>query len=252
MAQIGQFAAHLFAIAALYLHGAIIGKTARRIDGGLRIHAKIDHIRNKARMPVGLIGPAHHAKGHHDFTILAQHARNDRVHGALIAAQFVGMAFLQGKARPAVLQQDAKFFRCDARSEAVENRVNQADRHAVAINHGDIDRVFMHRFTDRRGRCHGCIRVDQGGQLRGRFGGQHMIEARGMIGICDKAVARVIGQLCGLGLDMGALAAEGIHARNVEMRQDIQHQNRGGALAVWRVLDQFHLLVGARHRGAGV
>ena len=41
----------------------------------------------------------------------------------------------------------------------------------------------------------------------------------------------------------------GRHVRQVKIRQDIRHQDRGRALAVRRMLDQFDVLIGARDRG---
>ena len=90
-----QIGMHLIRIAALDLQYSRIGETARPIDGFLRVHAEIDDVRDKPRMPVGLIGAAHHAERHNHLATLPQHGWNDRVHRPLAAAQLVRMARLQ-------------------------------------------------------------------------------------------------------------------------------------------------------------
>ena len=92
------------------------------------------------------------------------------MHWAFAAAKLVGVAFQQGKARAAVLKVYAKLARCRAGAKAPKDRIDQRDRHAVAVHHGDIDGVFMHRFGQRRGRAHRAFRVDQGCEFRGRVG----------------------------------------------------------------------------------
>ena len=72
-----------------------------------------------------------------------------------------------------------------------------------------------------------------------------------MLRVGDKAVARVIGELCSLGFNMGTLRAKGIHRCDVEMLQDIEHQDSGRALTVGRVLQQVDAFVMARNRIGG-
>ena len=157
------------------------------------------------------------------------------------------MAGLQAEARATVLEGDAEFFRCDAGAEAPEDRIDQADGHTVTVNDGDVDGVFVHRFGQRFGGGHGAFGVDEGGEFRGRLFRQHVIQPRGRVG--DKAVAGVIGEFRRLGLDMGAHGAEGVHGLKVELGEDVQHQDRRRALAVWRVLIQIGALVGAVNGG---
>ena len=75
-----------------------------------------------------------------------------------------------------------------------------------------------------------------------------MIEPRRVIGVGDEPVAGVIGEFGRLRLDMGALGAEGVHRRQVELRKDVQHQERRRAMAVRRMLDDLEILVVSRNR----
>ena len=219
-----------------------IGPGIRRIscpiDRGLRVHPEIAQVRHKPLMPRRLIRAAHHAKGHGHAAILGQHAGDDRVHGAFAAAEFVGMPLFQRKARAAVLQQHAEFLGGNARAETVEDGVDQRHCHAVAVDYGDVNRVAVHRLGKRFGGGHGALGINQRGQFRCRFRREHIVKFTHVIGVGDKAVARVIGQFGGLGLDMHTLCAKRVHACNIEMFQDVEQQDGGGALAVWRMLDQ--------------
>ena len=152
-----------------------------------------------------------------------------------------GWPACKAEARATVLEVDAEFLRGDPRAKAPENRINQRHRHAVTVHHGDVDRVFVHRLGQRRGTCHRAFGVDQRGKSGGGFRRQHVIKPRRGFG--DEAVAGVIGQFGRLGLDMGALGAERVHRGQVEVLEDVQHQDRRGTLAVWRMLDQFDAFV---------
>ena len=68
-----------------------------------------------------------------------------------------------------------------------------------------------------------------------------MLKPRG--GVSDKPVARVIGQLGRLCLDMGAQSAEWLHPGDIKLAQDVIHQDRSGALAIRRMLDQFDAFI---------
>ena len=60
-----------------------------------------------------------------------------------------------------------------------------------------------------------------------------MIQTRHMVGVSNKAVAGIIGQLGGFGLDMRAFNAERIHRGKIEVTQDLEHQDGSCALAIW-------------------
>ena len=153
------------------------------------------------------------------------------------------MPLLQAEPRAAVLEIDPEPFGGIARPEPPEDRIDQTDRHPVPVHHRDIDRVPVHRLGQRRRRRHRPFRVDQPGQPLCRFRRQHMRQPRHPVRVRDEAVTRVIGQLRRLGLDMRALCPERIHRRQIEMLQDVQHQDRRRPLPVRRMLQQFHTLV---------
>ena len=59
-----------------------------------------------------------------------------------------------------------------------------------------------------------------------------------MIRVSDKPVARIIGQLRRLGLQMRPPGTPRVQPGKVEVPKDIQHQYGGGTLSVRRMLDQ--------------
>ena len=90
--------------------------------------------------------------------------------------------------------------------------------------------------------------VDQRGEPRGGRVVEHVPSRSGAVGIADEAVARVVGELGRLGLEMRALRAERVEAREIEVREDLRHQDRRRPLAVRRQLDQLVPAVDARDR----
>jgi hypothetical protein len=60
-----------------------------------------------------------------------------------------------------------------------EDRVDQRHGHAVAIDHGDVDRVLVHLLRWRPAAGHGALRVDQRGQ-RAAVSGLSMCSSRVM------------------------------------------------------------------------
>ena len=78
---------------------------------------------------------------------------------------------------------------------------------------------------------------------------QHVIEPeRRGVGIADEAVAGIVGQRRRLGLEMDAGGAERVEPGHVEMRQDLRHEERRGAVAVGGQLDKLVVAVGPRDR----
>ena len=69
-----------------------------------------------------------------------------------------------------------------------------------------------------------------------------------MIMVGQQAVAGVIGQFCGFGFDMRAFRPHWVQRRDIEMFQNIGHQDSGRALSVRWMLDQIDALVGAADR----
>ena len=64
----------------------------------------------------------------------------------------------------------------------------------------------------------------------------------------NKTVARVIGEFGRFGLDVRALGAKRVHRGLIEVGKDVQHQDRGCSLTVWRVFYQLDAMVGASNR----
>ena len=89
--------------------------------------------------------------------------RGDRPR-ALSAPGLVRVAFCERETGAAVLEVDAEVSRGEACAEAVEDRIDQRDGHAVAVDHGDIDGVACGspRSGGRRPASRG--RVDQRGE----------------------------------------------------------------------------------------
>ena len=83
VAHRGKVGADGVGIAALDLHPVGAGEAAGGVDGGLRVHAEIGEVGDKAGVSGGLVGAAHHAEGHDDAAVLADHAGDDGVHRAL-------------------------------------------------------------------------------------------------------------------------------------------------------------------------
>ena len=194
-------------------------------------------------MALRLVLPAHHPERQGGAAALADHAGDDRMHRPLARRQLVRVARLERESRPPVLEQDAEFLRRDARAEAVEDRIDQRNRHPVAVDHGDIDRVLVHRLGQRGRGGHRLVRVDQRGQLRRRAGVKHMRQPGGVIGIAQETVARVIGQFRRFRLEMGALQPQRVHRRQVEMPQDVEQQQGRRALPVGRMLHHVQVAI---------
>ncbi len=83
------------------------------------------------------------------------------MHRALAAANLVRVALLQGEACATVLEQHAEFVRSNAGPEGMEHRIDQRHAHAVFVDNGDVDGVFVHRLGPGQACGHGLFGVDQ-------------------------------------------------------------------------------------------
>ena len=90
-----------------------------------------------------LIAPAHHAIGHDGATILHHHAGDDGMQRAFIGRDAIRVAFLQAETKTAILQHDTGFFRKDAGTKTLEQRIDEGARIAILIHHAKIDRVLV-------------------------------------------------------------------------------------------------------------
>ena len=176
------------------------------------------------------------------------------MHRALGAFQLIRVSIFKGEARAAVLHQNAKLVRRDARAKSVEDRIDQRNCHPITVNNCNVNRILMDLLGQLCRGSHCFFGVNKACQFLGRFGRQHVRQTRCMISISQKAVARIIGQLGGLGFNMHPLCAPRIHPGHIKFRQHVQHQQRCCTLTVWRMFDNFDIFVGPRHRigrGAG-
>ncbi len=200
-------------------------------------------------MACGLVSAAHHAKGHERTITQFQETGDDCMHRALAACRFIRVPFFKGKARAAIVEQNAKLVGGKARAEAVIDRVDHRNSHAIRIDHAQIHRVLMDGLRQFTRIWRGLAWINEISQGFGGVHRGHMLKAAHMVGVSDETVARVIAEFDGLGFDMGALGPEGVHIGDVEMRQDICDQNRGGPLAVRWQLNQLGIAVRAAQWG---
>ena len=123
---------------------------ARCIDRRLHVHPVVDHVGDELYVAHRLVVRAHDAERHFAPAVAKGERRNDRVHRPLARAERVGMAGIEHETSAAVGQHDAGFLCADADAESGEQRVDQRDRHAVAVDHREVDGVAC-RATGRAG-----------------------------------------------------------------------------------------------------
>ena len=210
------------------------GDQARQVDRILHVHVVVDHFRDQMGVAHGLVIAAHHAEGHFRAAVAGDHARDDRVQRALFRGDHVGMTALQREALAAIVEDDAGVRRNEAGAEAVEDRVDEADRIALFVDDRDVDRVTMQRHLEiwQFGQCPG--QVDLFGQsprevCRKQFIDRHI----GLGRIGNPCVAGSIGEAGGLDFQMQPVGGVRFQ-RVVEAGEDVEDQQRDDALAVWR------------------
>ncbi len=252
MAPLPQAVGHGVADPVLDADDPLLEESPGEIDRLLRVHAVDVAVEDHRGMAGGLVVAAHDAERHDQPSVAAQHRRNDRVQGPLPRPGLVRMALDQAESGAAVLQEDGISVGGEAAAEAPIGRVDERDRHPVAVHDGDIDGVPMNRLDRAARDGQGPPRVDERRKPPRRLVRQQVIEPRRVVRVGDEPVARVIGELCRLGLDVRALGAEGIEPRKVEAPEDVQHQKRGRTLAVRRMLKHLMPQERAGHRAAVV
>ena len=132
-----------------------LGET-RRLHRLLNIKAKIDHVRNKLRVGLGLIESAHDAK--RDALVAVGHeAGNDGVQRALVPGQGIGRLRIEFEESAAILQREAGAVGHQARAKFGIVALNQGDHVAVSVDHGEIGGVACGRER-RLARRHVAIR----------------------------------------------------------------------------------------------
>jgi hypothetical protein len=176
------------------------------------------------------------AKEDQRLAALGDHRRDDGVHRALGWADAVGVAGVDHETGAAILQHHAALWRHPRAAEAVVDRIDEADRGAVLVDHGEVGRVRMRQQQVRRHVAHGARRIDRGGQALGMRAGQQALHRHAhMLGIGDVAVALGIGQLARLDLGVEAVGGQRVRGQR-RLREDVEQQQRGQSLARRRAL----------------
>ena len=94
----------------------------------------------------------------------------------------------------------------------------------------------------------GALKIYQGGQLRGGFLGNHVIQAGRVVWVGNEAIACIIGQFRDLSLNMRAFGTPWVQSAKVEMLQHPGHQNGCRTLAIWPMLNQLIAPIRPRNR----
>ena len=147
----------------------------------------------------------------------------------------------------AVGQHDAGLLGADADAEIRIERIDERHRHAVAVDHGEIDRVAAGR---RRARQLGAlVHVDLARQSLGESLVEQVRHLHAhMRGIGDMRVAHAIGHARRFQHDMETLGAERLERGHVEILQDIEQHQRGEALPVRRQFENVEAAIIGRDR----
>ena len=168
------------------------------------------------------------------------------------------MLGIEDEALAAVLQRDAGLAGDDAAAEAREQRVDERDHHAVAVDDGHVDGVGAGRLRHRAEVVAPLLAIDARGEVVDRRVGQHVLDGHvGHHRIGDEGVAHRVGETARLRHHVVALDRQRIGAERAEAVEDAQHDQRDDALVVRRhlvevgaaVLDRDRLDVGRLLRG---
>src|SRR6266446_4222993 len=97
----------------------------------------------KMGMPSCLVVTAHHSERHDGVPVLAQHARNDRVHRPLSRRDRIRMTGNKAEPSAPVVQQHASPRHDNAGSEERKERVDERYGVAVAVDDAEVSCVLM-------------------------------------------------------------------------------------------------------------
>ena len=92
---------------------------------------------------------AHDAEAHVAAARAHGERRNDGVHRPFSRTESIGVIRLERKAGAAIGQQDAGLLGADAGAEVRIERIDERYRHAVAVDHAEINRVAAGRWRCR-------------------------------------------------------------------------------------------------------
>ena len=154
-------------------------------------------------MAPGLVAAAHHPEGHGRVSVLAGHARYDRMHRALPRSDDIGVAGLSPKSEASVLQDDAALGPDQPAAEGMKQGADIADGVPVPIDNRQVGRVGVARQIAGRQVRHGPSGVDAGPQAIGMAAREHDLDrGRVMLRIADPGVPVAIGEPRSLDLEM--------------------------------------------------
>ena len=139
---------------------------ARRVDRRLHIHAIVDQVGDDLRMAHRLVVRAHDAERQFAMAVAERQRRDDGVHRPLARARTCWDGRdRRTKQAPRLVSMIPVSSRADADAERGIERIDQGHRHAVAIDHREVDGIAAGRGRGRQ--RHAACAVDAAGELAG-------------------------------------------------------------------------------------
>ena len=204
----------------------------------------VQHLGDKGGMADRLVFAAHDAERHATRPSLT-HRRDDRVHRPLSRADHVGMSRHQREGDAAIMQDHAAPWRDETRSEIVEQRVDEARRIAVLVDHADIDRVAVGVLRRMGCRFRDGALGDPRPQPAGKALRENVLDVdRAVLRVADRRIAHRIGEPAGFDLQMIAFDRQriGMHRHAL---QDVEDEECDDPLAIgWALHDVMAAITG--------
>ena len=228
---------------------------ARGIAGFLQVHAVIDDVDQHLHMALRLHAAAHQAQRHERLAVLLHEGRNDGVEGPLGGFVSIGVRRIEAEQFAAVLEHEARSRRDQPAAHATIVRLDQANHHAVAIDHGKIGGVaftLQLRSNLDLARCElgrGLGGIDQFETVRAIGVGQKFLGQGGESGIGIEARDVGIGEAFRFDHVVQGFRATALPLRQVDILEDVDHLQRCKTLRIWRQLAQFIAILVAHTGG---
>src|SRR5260370_7912831 len=112
----------------------------RRLQRGLDVHLKINHVGYELGVRLGLVPSAHDSKADPNIAFLEE-GRNDGVQGTLARLERVGVLRIEAEQRAPVLQAKASARCHQSRAETAVVTLNQGDDVALFVDRRHVDGV---------------------------------------------------------------------------------------------------------------
>ena len=116
---------------------------ARTLDRLLDVHPVVEEVREHLDVEHRLAVAAHRREAQHRAVVARREGRHQCVEGSLAGREERRMTGLEAEVPAAVLQHDARARRHDARAEAVEEALDDADHVPSAVGHDEARRVAL-------------------------------------------------------------------------------------------------------------